>query len=393
MTTYSYTRTMQLKDDRQAKLKQARDLVSRAQDDRRDLTPTENATVAAAMDAVTNIDTELKEQSKAMLKAVLGSPRSADGDAAGTTQYLSLRSPGMKADLTARFGSGLGGPGMKSLLDGDSTYVTVPMDPVPFRMEQAPTSLLEILPAVTRPVVHRYMRQTQRDNNAAPVAVGDLKPTSSYALSPVDGRLKVIAHISDPIDKYALEDGPSLASFVQLEMVDGLHQAVEAQLLAGDGTGENLTGLAHTSGIQTQSLVATSPILTGRAAITKVEVLGYTPAWFVLNPLDWEAVETTQLDAGQYALNAEGSRGGLPVDSAARRLWGVPVSISTGVPAGTGWLLSNGVANLATDGRIDTEWSNAIADDFGRNQVRLRVEGRFDLAVTRPLGIVRLTLT
>jgi hypothetical protein len=76
---------------------------------------------------------------------------------------------------------------------------------------------------------------------------------------------------------------------------------------------------------------------------------------------------------------------------AARRLWGVPVT--TAVPAGTGYLLSSGVAQIATDGGLHTEWSSAINDDFGRNQVRLRVEGRFDLAVTRPLGIVKMALT
>ena len=194
------------------------------------------------------------------------------------------------------------------------------------------------------------------------------------------------------MDKYVLADGPSLAQFVQLEMVDGLHHAVEAQIISGSGAGENLRGIANTPGIQTQALV-TNPILTARSAITKVEVLGFTPYYFVLNPLDWQAVETTQLDAGQFVLNSEGSRNGVPVDMAARRLWGVPVTVTTGVPAGTGYLLSSGVAQVATDGRLDTEWSSAIDDDFGRNQVRLRVEGRFDLTVTRPLGIVKMTLT
>jgi hypothetical protein len=98
------------------------------------------------------------------------------------------------------------------------------------------------------------------------------------------------------------------------------------------------------------------------------------------------------LSAGQFVLNAEGSRNGVPVDMAARRLWGVPVTVSTGVTAGSGYLVSSGVAQVATDGRIESEWSSAIGDDFGRNQVRLRVEGRFDLTVTRPMGIVQMSL-
>lgn len=91
------------------------------------------------------------------------------------------------------------------------------------------------------------MKQTTRENNAAPAARGAVKPTSAFGLEPVEGRLRVIAHVSEPLDKYTLADGPSLVSFVELEMVDGLHAAVEAQLLAGDGVGENLRGLANTS--------------------------------------------------------------------------------------------------------------------------------------------------
>ncbi|GAB3783876.1 phage major capsid protein [Nocardioides ungokensis] len=213
-----------------------------------------------------------------------------------------------------------------------------------------------------------------------------------YGLTPYDGHLHVIAHLSEPIDKYVLQDGPSLTSFVQLEMVNGLHQAVEIQVINGDGTGENLTGLAHTSGIQTLAFT-TNAVRTARAAVTKVETLGFQGYYYVLNPTDWETVETTQLDAGQYVLNAEGSRNGVPVDSAARRLWGIPVTVSTAVPAGTGYLLSNGVAQLVTDGGIQTEQSSAIGDSFARNQVHLRVEGRFDLAVQRPMGVVKMALT
>ena len=126
------------------------------------------------------------------------------------------------------------------------------MSPEVVRIGEAPTSLVEVLPAITRPVVYRYLRQTTRTNNDAPVAAGALKPTSVYGLTQVDGRLHVIAHLSEPMDKFLLQDTSSLADFVRLEMVSGIHSAVETQLVSGDGTGENLTGLSNTSGIQTQ---------------------------------------------------------------------------------------------------------------------------------------------
>lgn len=385
---------LDLKAERSNTIAHADSIVNRAKAAGRDLTSTEAASVEAAITRIEELDKQLKGRSLAESVLRLGNADEPNPETgiADATRYLTLRSPGVKSDLAKLFGHKLGTTGMKALLDPANPYTSVPMDATVYRQGDAPPALSEIIPAINRPVSFRYMRQTSRTNNAAPVASGALKPTSVYGLTSVEGRLHVIAHVSEPIDKYQLQDGPSLAQFVQEEMVAGLHQALETQIVSGDGLGENLTGLANTSGIQVQAYTS-SPVLTARAAVTKVQVLSFEPYYFVLAPSDWEAIETSTLSAGQYVLNAEGTRNGVPVDSAARRLWGVPVTVSTAVPAGVGYLLSNGVAQLATDGRIETEQSNAHADDFSRNNVRLRVESRFDLVVTRPMGVVQLDLT
>jgi len=393
-TKYDARRQAELAEQRRTIIKTCESIVGRAKAAGRELTGSEQEAVTAGMAKIDDtIDPELATLGKAMVSAVLGLGSSEDFLDGGpdSTRFLSLRTPRLKSDLTARFGSKLGTPGVKAWLDAPGSVADIPMDPQPYRQSELPTSLIEVLPAVTRPVVYRYMRQTTRQNNAAPVASGGLKPTSVYGLTPVEGRLRVIAHVSEPVDKFVLRDGPTLADFVLQEMVAGLHTAVETQVVSGNGVGENLTGLANTSGIQTQALTANA-IRTARAAITKVEVLGLEAYYYALNPQDWETVETSANTSGTFVLNAEGSRSGVPVDSAQRRLWGVPVTVTTAVPAGTGYLLSNGAVQLVTDGALATEQSNATGDDFSRNQVRLLVEGRFDLAVTRPLGVVKMTL-
>ncbi len=103
-------------------------------------------------------------------------------------------------------------------------------------------------------------------------------------------------------------------------------------------------------------------------------------------------METATLDAVQFVLNAEGPRYWVLVDCAAWRLWGVLVTVTT-VPARTGYLLSNGIAQFTSNDALQVEQSSAFSDDFGRNRVRLRVEGRFALAVTRPMGVVKMTLS
>ncbi|MDQ3783833.1 MAG: hypothetical protein M3360_02975 [Actinomycetota bacterium] len=68
------------------------------------------------------------------------------------------------SNLKARFAAAVGSSGTKALLDTDSPYTTIPMVPEVVRLGEPPTSLIEVLPAVNRPLVYRYMRQTTRTN-------------------------------------------------------------------------------------------------------------------------------------------------------------------------------------------------------------------------------------
>jgi HK97 family phage major capsid protein len=120
-------------------------------------------------------------------------------------------------------------------------------DGQPRRVEAIPAQI------VREPPTFAYLRQTTRTNNAAPVADGATKPTSVYGLTRAEDRLRVIAHLSEPINKYHLEDAADLRVFVDNELGYGLDLAVEQQLLSGDGTGENLRGILNTSGIQAQT--------------------------------------------------------------------------------------------------------------------------------------------
>ena len=46
---------------------------------------------------------------------------------------------------------------------------------------------------------------------------------------------------------------------------------------------------------------------------------------------------------------------------------------------------------LFANGAIRVEW-NTSGDDFTKNLLRARCEGRFGFAMPRPLGVVQLTL-
>src|SRR4051812_37885814 len=105
-TKYDYTRLTHLQCQRKARLEAARQIVDQAQSEDRDLHQAEVEAVEAVEEAVKTLDVEIKAQSSAMLKAVLGSPDSPGGE--DGTRFLSLRTPGVKAGLTTRVGSALG---------------------------------------------------------------------------------------------------------------------------------------------------------------------------------------------------------------------------------------------------------------------------------------------
>lgn len=276
--------------------------------------------------------------------------------------------------------------GQKALAASGDVLTGVPLDTEVYEQGRVATNALAILPFKVRPPQYTYLRQSVRDNKAAPVAVGTLKPESKYGLTSIDGKLEVIAHVSEPTPEYWLIDNASLQGFVQTEMQYGLELAVESQVIGGNGTAPNLRGILGTSGIVTQAFVE-DPTTTVRKGITSLELLGYEGGGVILHPLAWEALELARRADGTPDLGS-----GVPVDRAAQRLWGLRIAVSNAVPVGTGILFDLSALAVVGDGNVRTQWSSGVADDFQRNQVRARTEGRFGLDVYKPKGIVTLDL-
>ena len=64
---------------------------------------------------------------------------------------------------------------------------------------------------------------------------------------------QVIATVSDPIDKYVLQDTANLDTYVGTRLTDKVMDALETEVITGDGQEGHLTGLASITGIQEQA--------------------------------------------------------------------------------------------------------------------------------------------
>jgi HK97 family phage major capsid protein len=233
----------------------------------------------------------------------------------------------------------------------------------------------------------QYLTQTSRANAADAVAVGAVKPTSVYGMTKVTADLAVIAHITEPLDKFVLEDSTALTQFLADELTYGVQLALEDQILNGDGIDPNMRGLLHTSGIQTSPAGEDVPG-TIRTGITALETQGYGAGiHVVLTPADWERAETTRAPGGGTYDFSTG-----PVNRAAFTIWGCPVVLSNSLAVGTSVLFSQPSVGLYVDSRgMRVDWATP-GDTFTRNQVVGRGEMRAVVAAFQPAGIVKVTL-
>ncbi len=335
----------------------------------------------AADDAVTELQNQrFPTEEGVKLRALVGTGTARRG------QYLSLRNmcdqlrsvtPGGQLDVRALVASG-------STLAPATILADSPVD-----LGKPASALLDVLPAtVVENGQYSYLRQTVRTNNAAPVAVGNTKPTSVMTLERVDGALQVVAHLSEPIHEPWLSDVASLEQFVESEMVAGISAALEDQILNGNGTAPQLDGIIGVS-TGTQAY-ATSPLVTIRTGLAQFEAAGLTASAVVLASADWLAIETATLTAGNYVLG-QGTVGA-PLDAIKRTVWGVPVVVSAAHTAGTAVLLSEDSVSLVTDGGVLFDWGRVNAD-FAENKIRARAELRAQVEVFRPAGIIVADLT
>lgn len=267
------------------------------------------------------------------------------------------------------------------------------------------TQLTSLIPTGPTDGTFSWMRHDVRDLRAAPVAPGQRKPQSDFTLTGVQDRARTIAHLTPPINRNDLSDSGNLREFLGEELVYGLQVATESQVLTGDGVGENFLGLSSTPGTQAAVRAGTddlSLVRVYRSAVTKIETVGLAPSGFVMNPQDWENLEGAVVE-GSFAFSGGGGTQHVPLDSSARRAWGIPVVTTPAQPAGTAWLGDWGSSRLWVREDVRIEWSQHLYDPdllgagqgatyFETNLCQLRAECRIGFGVVRPSGFVKITL-
>jgi HK97 family phage major capsid protein len=256
-----------------------------------------------------------------------------------------------------------------------------------------PLTLLDIISRrTTGSDTVEYVRQLTRVNAAAPVAEATsasgssgVKPEGGMTYERVTEPVKTIAEWV-PATKRALSDAGQMRGMIDDELRTDVIEAVETQILIGDGVGENFTGIDAVSGTQDQAWV-TNFLTTTRKARTLVRTVGRaTPSAYVLNPTDWETADLLQDNEARYFF-------GGPSVIGTPRLWGLPVVENEAQPVGNGWIGDWKRIVLWDREQASISVSDSHADFFIRNLIAILAELRAAMGIIRPSAFVEIDLT
>lgn len=250
-----------------------------------------------------------------------------------------------------------------------------------------------------------YVRRDVFTNNAAAqapgapntaIGAGELqnKPQSNITYSLVTAPVRTFAHFI-PASRQVLQDAPQLQGLIDSDLVYGLDLVSDAQILNGDGTNQNLTGLMVDTGITVVAPDAATANAAARPqamlehirkAITAMQLNEYyNVTGVVLNPTDWQTIELAKGTDGQY-IWASVSAG------AESRVWRVPVVITNAMTAGK-FLLGdwNLGAKLHDREQANIRISESHANFFIQNAVAILGEERYAMTVPHPKAFARGT--
>lgn len=404
---------MNLKEKRAAALKGARDLAEAAKSASRSMTTEELAQANTFLETVKECDSLIKaatESDSVMqeLASLAGSSVETPESKGGSERQAkslgdhfvkslqaagrSLKEPGtfhapeFKAATDDQVAGGHEGAYGPLLTDIDRNFV------LPKRERLVVADLLQSGAvsgtAITYPVFGAL------EGGTGMVAEGGQKPQMHVAdpdwrtdaLSEVAGWFKMTDDMAEDL-AYVVSEINSTALY-------DLAYREEQQLLNGDGTGQNLTGILQRSGVQAHAQGADSVADAIFKATSLVQTAtGFTADAVVINPQDYEPLRLAkdgndQYYGGGYFVGQYGN--GAIMENPP--IWGRRTVVTPAIAAGTVLVGAFNSAKVFRKGGIRVESTNSHEDDFTNDKITTRVRERVGLQVKYPAAFVAVEL-
>lgn len=269
---------------------------------------------------------------------------------------------------------------VKNTVTGDSTTVFPMQIPGVIPGASAPLTIRQLfrtIPVSTNMV--NSLREASWTNSAAEVSQGAAKNESDITFEQYNVPITTVAHWLK-VSNQLLADSPAIVAYIETRLRDGLAQRIDAQLLNGNGTSPNLSGLTD-SGNFTAYTPTSDDTLTDAINRAKYALwaAGYMPDTVIVNPSAWGAMERTRESAGSgtYLYGPPGMAAGM-------NPFGLRVVLSSHMSATYFWVGSIDQAAVLYNRSGAVIEMGYVNTDFTSNLVTIRAEERLGLGVERP---------
>ncbi|WP_273491519.1 phage major capsid protein [Gordonia otitidis] len=191
--------------------------------------------------------------------------------------------------------------------------------------------------------------------------------------------LKVLSRVTSEVLR---SSAVALDSILKQRLTTDTAAALDTALFTSTGSSNTIKGLLNQTGVATGVLDASEPdsFLDGIGIARANEV---KPNRWFLSPADYLALRKVKATDGKYILQEDLTATGQEV------LFGVPVTVTSRIPAGKAVLADMSLVAIARD--LSPTVTVDSSRYFDTDEVALRVVARFDLALLQPKAVTILT--
>lgn len=268
-----------------------------------------------------------------------------------------------------------------------STGMAVGIDPdrrgmQPYQLRRL--SFLDLIPTGTTDSNSiEYVQVANIPGTTAPVAEGAIKPEVGLGLVDATAAVRTIAGWIK-VNRQAMDDMAGLGTLINTLLPYDVRRKIEAQILAGDGLGQNLRGILNTAGLGAPVFVAgDNPADAILRAMTVVILSDADPNFVAAHPLVWQDILLMR-EAGAAGTRSGQYLAGGPFGMTAPTIWGLSLTTSTVIPQATPLVGDSMGATLLFREGVNVKTSDSDQDDFVRNRVTILAEARVAFPIWRP---------
>ena len=246
---------------------------------------------------------------------------------------------------------------------------------------------------------YKYLEETTFTNNTAATAEGSALGENALAFTEKTENIRKIGSFL-PVTEELLADVSAVQGYLDSRLQTMVRLAVSDQILAGGGTGANLTGILNVSGINTFDFSSFSGNLKriGQVyeAITEIQKDSFlSPDAIIMHPSDWyQTVTEVNAVTTSGSLNPLFVGAGQFGGNVGATLWGLPVVLDTTRPAGTpivGVFGGGQAIHIVARQGMEVAMSDSHDANFTKDIIVMKATVRMGLPVYRPTAFCTIT--